>query len=571
MTDGGRRLGHSPGWEKTLENVLTADFNEYMKKWIPLSIVIGIVGGIFSVIFQYLIAFIWNLSYGTATPWYIVFLIPALGGLIVGIILSYFPTGQGFGADEVIKSIHQKGGRIKWYLVPVAIISSAITIGSGGSAGREGPSAMIGAGLASTIGTKLGLKRADMRIFLIAGTAACFSALFRAPLGCAVYALEIPYKSDIESNAAIPSLLSSVVAYLVSISFFGVNPYLQMNNLIFTFDYYALGFIVIVGLVTGIVGIVFILFFRAFQRIMAKIAIPFALKVALGGLMVGIIGLSVPEALGLGEHTINGLLNGGTNAFWVIVALLVAKMAATVLTIGSGGSGGIFFPSLFMGGTVGAIIANLFQLSNPGLYVLVGMGAMMAGVTKTPLSTPIMITEIVAGYGVLIPVMIASTLAYVVTGNFSLYRNQITRKTFSFDISTLGSVRVNEIIDGHVVTLNEKSSAADAMEIVHKHQYHIYPVLNEKERLVGWVYRHEVEKLLSTDQEFTLEDIIQTEIDRIPSDLEVLDVFEMMNKNRQSKNIRMIVVEPWDREVLVGILTRMDILRALENLDEHHN
>jgi len=559
-----------PGWEGRLENILTADFQEYMRKWMPLSMIIGVTGGLISVAFQYLIYFVWDISYGSPLPWYILLFIPAIGGALVGLILTYFPEAQGFGTDEVIKAIHHRGGKMDWRLAPLALVSASLTIGSGGSAGRESPAALMGAGLASGIGERFNLKQSDMRIFLIAGTAACFSAVFKAPLGCAVFALELPYRSDMESNAAVPSLVSSVVGYLVSVIFFGTSPYLDMEEVSSFMDLTTLAFVLLVGLATGLVGIAFILFFRRFQELLAAMKVPFLAKVSLGGLLTGIIALSVPEILGLGEDTIEFFVNGGSYVIWALLALLLGKIAATVFTVGSGGSGGVFFPSLFMGGVVGAMVASAFQLPDPGLYVVVGMGAMMAGVTKAPVASPILITEMVAGYGTLIPVMIASTLAYIVTGNYSLYRGQMTRRTFSFDISTLGTVTVADIMRTPVVTIPEGVTATEALQASMEEPHYVYPVLNEKGRLRGQVYRDDIIRLHQEDPLAPLEDVIQNEHLRIPSDLEGLEAFEMMNRDRASRNLRLMVVEPWDRELLVGVVTRMDILQAMEELDERH-
>lgn len=553
-----------------MENILTADFQEYMRKWIPLAVVIGIAGGLISVAFRYLIDIIWDISYGEPLPWYLLMLIPAIGGALVGLILTYYPEAQGFGTDEVIKAIHHKGGKMNWRLAPLALVSASITIGSGGSAGRESPAALMGAGLASGLGDRFHLKRSDMRIFLIAGTAACFSAVFKAPLGCAVFAMELPYRSDMESNAAIPSLVSSVVGYLVSVSFFGTSPYLGMTDIGSSLDLVSLTFVLLVGLAAGLVGIAFILFFRRFQEYVAGIGVPFMAKVALGGLLTGIVAISVPEVLGLGEDTIGFLVDGGGFAIWVLIALLLGKITATVFTVGSGGSGGVFFPSLFMGGVVGAIIASAFQLSDPGLFVVVGMGAMMAGVTKAPVASPILITEMVAGYGALIPIMMASTLAYIITGNYSLYRGQMTRRTFSFDISTLGTVSVKDIMKTPVATVLEDSDATEAMRISGAEPHYVYPVLTERGRLRGQVYRDDIIRLHEEDPLAPLDSIIRDDHLRIPSDIESLDAFEMMNRDRSSRNLRLFVVEPWDRESLVGVVTRMDILQAMEELDERH-
>lgn len=550
---------------------LTADFHDYLGKWIPLSILVGIVGGLFSVAFQAMIVLIRDLATSTALPWYLIILVPAAGGLVAGLILTAFPQARGFGNDEVIEAIHHRGGRLDWRLVPSILLASSFTIGSGGSAGRESPASLIGAGIASAIGERVGLSRSDMRIIIIAGTAACFSALFKAPLGCAVFALEIPYKNDIESRAAVPALISSIVGYLMAVSVFGLGPYMDVSDIIYTLDHTALAIVAVVGALAGLGGIAFITLFKATRGVFANMGMPFAAKVALGGLLTGVVGLAAPEVLGLGEEAMADMINGGAMALSALALLLVAKMLATSLTVGSGGAGGVFFPSLFIGGTIGALTAAALGLPDAGLYVVVGMGAMMAGVTKTPISAPIMITEIVGGYGVLIPVMIASVLAYVLTGDYSIYQKQLTRRQFRFDISTLGQVRVADMMRTPVIAMRKGMSVIEAVEAAGKEAHYLYPVVDEERRIIGQVKGEVLRRIAESAPDALVEDIMNRFFQKIPADMEGVNAFERMNSSCYPQAIRFMVVDPDDGETLVGILSRIDVLEAMEALDEWHH
>ncbi len=565
MVEGGRRSKSVP------RRLLNTDFREYLGKWIPLSIAVGVVGGLFSVMFQALIVLISDLAASTSLPWYLIILVPATGGLVAGLILTAFPQARGFGNDEVIEAIHHRGGRLDWRLVPSILLASSFTIGSGGSAGRESPASLIGAGISSVIGERFGLSRSDMRILIIAGTAACFSALFKAPLGCAVFALEIPYKNDIESRAAIPALLSSIVGYLMAVSVFGLGPYMDVSDIAFNLDHTALAMVAIVGALVGLGGIAFITLFKVTRGVFSKIRLPFAAKVALGGLLTGVVGLAAPEVLGLGEETMAGMINGGVMALSALALLLVAKMLATSLTVGSGGAGGVFFPSLFIGGTIGALTATTLGLQDTGLYVVVGMGAMMAGVTKTPIAAPIMITEIVGGYGVLIPVMIASVLAYILTGDYSIYQRQLTRRQFRFDISTLGQIRVADMMRTPVIAMRKGMTVTEALVTAGREAHYIYPVVDGENRIIGQVKGEVLRRIAESAPDALVEDIMSRFFQSIPSDMEGVNAFERMNSSCYPQAIRFMVVDPADGETLVGILSRIDVLEALESLDEWHH
>ncbi len=553
------------------KRLLTTDFQDYLGKWIPLSIAVGIVGGFFSVVFQALIVLIGDVASSTALPWYLIILVPAAGGLVAGLILTAFPQARGFGNDEVIDAIHHRGGKVDWRLVPSILVASSFTIGSGGSAGRESPASLIGAGISSAIGERFGLSRSDMRIIIIAGTAACFSALFKAPLGCAVFALEIPYKNDIESRAAVPALIASIVGYLMAVSVFGMGPYMDVSDMVFTLDHTVLGIAAVVGSLAGLGGIAFITLFKSIRRAFSKVHIPFAAKVALGGLLTGMVGLLAPDVLGLGEEPVARMINGGAMALSTLALLLVAKMLATSLTVGSGGAGGVFFPSLFIGGTIGALTATALGLQDTGLYVVVGMGAMMAGVTKTPISAPIMITEIVGGYGVLIPLMIASVLAYMLTGDYSIYQRQLTRRQFRFDISTLGEVRVEDMMRTPVIAVQEGMNAIEALDRAEREAHYIYPVVDAEHRVIGQVRREALRMVAESAPDARVEDIMSRSFQKIPADMEGVNAFERMNSSCYPQAIRFMVVDPEDGEKLVGILSRIDVLEAMEALDEWHH
>jgi CIC family chloride channel protein len=525
------------------------------------------MAGFGAVIFQFLLNAIWDISYTSfSLPWYLVLLIPAIGGLLAGIIIMrWAPETAGSGTDHIIDAIHHHGGKVRARIVPVKIAASALTIGSGGSSGNEGPISQISGGIASFVGSKLHFSRSDMRILVITGMAAGWSAVFRAPLGSAIFAIEVPYKNDMESSAAIPSIISSVTSYLVFIPFGGAGPLFSSSlpNVTITAD--LLVIVLILGAVIGIVGIAFVLLMRRTTSLFRKSSIPLPAATFSGGLLVGIIGLEYPQVLGLGDGTIQLILDGTLITVGLLVGLLIAKMVATSLTVGSGGSGGIFFPSLIIGGAVGGTMAMALNLQPYPLFVLVGMGAMMAGVSKTPIAAAVLITEMVGGFIILVPLMVASTVSYVVTGKYTLYESQVTSSRIGVDFSTLGEIEVKDMMSKDPVFVDLKTTPRELSELIKIHPHHLIPVVHEG-RVIGIITRESIQQ--RQDPDFTVSDIIQTKFHSIKETSSAADAFEIMASEKIST---IVVVKSDEDNGLVGVVTRIDIFNAMEHMDEKHH
>ncbi len=546
---------------------LNEELGTYLRKWVPISIIVGVLAGLGAVIFQFLLNAVWNLSYDSyAFPWYLVLCIPAIGGLLAGVLMSkWAPETAGSGTDHVIDSVHHHGGKIRGRVVPVKILASSLTIGSGGSSGNEGPISQISGGIASFVGSKLHLSRSEMRILVITGMAAGWSAVFRAPLGSAIFAIEVPYKNDMESNAVIPSIISSVTSYLIFIPFGGAGPIFYSNLPNITITAELLMMMLALGAIIGAIGIMFVLLMRKMRNIFQRWSVPLPVSTFMGGLSVGVIGLAYPQVLGLGEGTIQLILEGTLISVTFLVGLLLAKMVATSLTVGSGGSGGIFFPSLIIGGAVGGILANIFNLQPYPLFVLVGMGAMMAGVSKTPIAAAVLVTEMVGGFIVLIPLMVASTVSYVVTGKYSLFESQVTSSRMGVDFSTLGEIEIKDVMSKDPVHINSDAPWDEVLNTIKEHAHHLYPVVKEG-CLIGVITRASV--LKDEDKEVILSEIIQTEFHSICASSSAADAFEIMASEKVST---IIVVDSEDHLKLLGIVTRIDIFDAMEHMDESHH
>ena len=292
--------------------------------------------------------------------------IPALGGLISGLLVFTFaPEAEGHGTDAMIDSFHRKKGIIRRRVPVIKTFASAITIGSGGSAGREGPIAQIGAGFASFLASVLKVSDKERRIMLLAGAAGGIGAIFKAPLGAALFATEVLYRrEDFEFEALIPCILSSIVAFMVYTFYDGTAT-------IFHIPYFSLAtasqlpFYGVLGVLCALIGFPYVRFFYGVRdRFFRRLNLPKAVKPAIGGLMVGILALFLPEVLGGGYSWMQSAIDGDL-AIRLMAVLVVAKILATSFTISSGGSGGVFAPSLFIGSMLGGAYGDVCQRSLP--------------------------------------------------------------------------------------------------------------------------------------------------------------------------------------------------------------
>lgn len=295
---------------------------------------------------------------------------------------------------------------------------------------------------------------------------------------------------------------------------------------------------------------------------------PLYIKTGAGGLMTGIIGLSLPQVLGLSHDLIEQLLQGASFTITILVAILVGKMVATSLTVGSGGSGGVFFPSLVIGGTLGAMVGTLLGTPLTPILVAVGMGSMMAGVTKTPVSSSIMMVEMIGGFLAFIPLAIASVISYIITGRNTIYSSQIAQRAFELDVSNLSKMRVAEVMSGPVVSIPEDSSIEEAAETVRRSPHYLYPVVSDDLKIIGVAPRERILEIERRLPGSSVLQVLQSHYESILADDDCLMAFDMMNERQIS---RMLVVDANDLTSVVGIITRLDLLIALERLDERHH
>lgn len=339
--------------------------------------------------------------------------VTTLGGLISGVLVfTMAPEAEGHGTDTVVNAFHRAKGAIRARVAPLKMVASAITIGSGGSAGREGPTALITAGLGSIYGSLLHRPERERRFLIVVGMAAGLSAVFRSPLGTAIFAIEVLYGAmEFESRLLIYTILASVVAYAVNGIFVGLRPLFLVPASMVAPDYHRYPWYALLGISGGLVGTVLPWVFYKMRDGFHTIPCPRVFRPAIGGLCVGLIALGWPQVLGGGYGWMQMAILGKLSLS-LLGALLVFKILALSFTVGSGGSGGVFAPSLFIGAMLGGLVAGVFH-QPPAPFVIVGMAALFAAAARVPVATLLMVCEMTGGYQLLVPAGLAVALAFM--------------------------------------------------------------------------------------------------------------------------------------------------------------
>jgi CIC family chloride channel protein len=342
-----------------------------------------------------------------------------LGGLISGaLVYGVAPEAEGHGTDTVVKALHFTGGTLRARVAPIKMLASAITIGSGGSAGREGPTALIAAGFGSIYATWLKRSERERRLIVMAGMAAGLSAIFRSPIGTAIFAVEVLYSSiEFESEGLLYCMLAAIVAYAVNGAFVGWQPLFVVPALAAPTHVSSFGWYILLGIASGLIGTVLPELFYRMRDGFHRLPIPAWIKPAIGALIVGLIALRLPQVLGGGYGWIQQAIDGQM-ALSLLLILLFAKIIALSLTVSSGGSGGVFAPSLFVGAMLGGAFALLSHHPPAGM-VIVGMAAVFGGAARVPIATLLMVAEMTGGYQLLVPAGLAVMLSYVLQINLS--------------------------------------------------------------------------------------------------------------------------------------------------------
>ncbi len=347
--------------------------------------------------------------------------VTTLGGLISGaLVYGLAPETEGHGTDTVVKAVHYTGSVLRARVAPVKMLASAITIGSGGSAGREGPIALIAAGFGSVYASLLRRPERERRLLVLMGMAAGLSAIFRSPIGTAIFAVEVLYGGmDFEADALLYCMLAAIVAYAVNGWFVGWQPLFRVPSHLAATKLRDYGWYIGLGAASGVVATILPEVFYRIRDAFVALRVPAWIKPAIGGLGLGLLALRLPQVLGGGYGWIQEAIDGHL-ALHLLIVLLVAKMVALSLTVSSGGSGGVFAPSLYVGAMLGGAFAGIFHHDSAGL-VIVGMAAVFGGAARVPIATLLMVAEMTGGYQLLVPAGLAVMLSFLIQINLSSF------------------------------------------------------------------------------------------------------------------------------------------------------
>lgn len=485
--------------------------NGYLKEWLLLDVLgmlTGVAGGLGAIAFRYMIALnnhlffeILHKGLPVGSSWFDIRLaiLPGLGGLLVGFLTSRLaPETKGHGVPEVMEAVVLKMGRIRKRISFVKVLVSSITIGSGGSAGREGPIAQIGAAVGSLIGQVLKLPSHDVRLLVVCGLSAGIAGTFNAPLGGAIFGMEILLRR-IGLSDAIPVILSSVVGVAVAASVLGQSlsfktPPVRM------WTPCELPLYILLGVAFGLISVLWIKTFYYVEDVFTKLHVHPYVKPALGAFIAGSLATVYPDLgiMGVGYEGVDTVLTG-VLPLSLLLMLGVLKMLATSFTIGSGGSGGIFAPTLYIGSMLGAAMGVMFKSALPTVaspsftYSLAGMAALFAGAAQAPLNVIVMIPEMSNDYMLIPPLMASSASSFLVARLFlkgsSIYTLKLERRGVRLRMGrpfSLEVVKVGEVMTRDVVTV-APGMPLPVLEILFEESHHIgYPVL-EGGRLIGMV------------------------------------------------------------------------------------
>ncbi len=564
----------------------------YLGKWVPIAIFIGVVSGVGAIVFYEAIRFASTILLGdiagfyapspageggslvlVSSRFYLIPVVTTIGGLLSGIIVYGFaPEAEGHGTDAAIDAFHNKKGQIRDRIPLVKLVASAITIGSGGSAGREGPTAQIGAGFGSFLSRRLHLSLHDRRIAVAVGIGAGIGSIFKAPFGGAIMSAEVLYIGDFEAETLLPAFIASTVGYSIFASFAGWTPIFGNLNLGAFNAPLTLPFYAVLGVVCGLVGIIYVKGFYGTRALFQGLGIPRFLKPALGGLLVGVIGMFLPQVLGMGYGWLQIAMTGSFVLLPVILipVIIVAKIVATSLSIGSGGSGGVFAPALVIGGLLGASLWILLDWLFPSFglviaaFIIVGMMAFFGGVGKVPIAVILMVSEMTGGFTLLVPSMIATTIAYVITGKYTIYRSQVQSRAESpahrseYSIPLLQKLFVKDAMTKKIITIAPDLSVSEVAEMLSKNGIKGVPVLDENGKLVGMVTLTDVLRV-HPDRRVTTNasSVMSKELITTTPDESLYTVFDKMTGNQIG---RLPVIG--QNGNLIGIITREDIWRV---------
>jgi len=553
---------------------------------IIVAIIIGLLAGFAAIGIRFLIKEISAISFQGPgnilenilnTSWYWILIIPAIGGMIVGPIIYFLaPEAKGHGVPEVMQAILLKGGNIRPRVAFIKTIASSITIGTGGSVGREGPIIQIGSSLGSMIGQFLRVPSKRLKTLVGCGAAAGIAAAFNAPIAGALFAVEI-ILMDFAIAQFSPIVISSVIATVVSHTFEG-------KFAAFAVPRYQLvapqeiAFYFVLGALAGLVSYLFIkLLYWCEDLFDNKMKLPEYINPTIGGLLVGAIALLFPQIMGVGYDTINNALYG--NMVWYIAfALIFIKIIATSITLGSGGSGGIFAPSLFMGAMLGFFFGNVVHslfpdvTATPGAYALVAMGGLVAGTTRAPITAIIIVFELTNDYSIILPLMVTCIISVILSARLSresIYTLKLLLRNIGIkegmETNVMESLFVKDVFQPEVEEIADTENFNQVINKVLKGKSSEYPVVDKERNVKGIISIYDIKDHFFEKEELKFlliaADIANTNFETIPVESSCHLALDKMSRYDLDG---LPVVNAEEGQKLVGYIWRKDIQDAYQ-------
>lgn len=549
-----------------------------------IGVVVGVAGGLGAVVYRWLIGafeeLFWS-SPGTplekvqAAPFILVILVPAVGGLLVGLITRFVaPEAKGHGVPEVMDAVARKGGLIRPVVVLGKAVGSAVCIASGGSVGREGPIVQIGSAVGSTIGRLLKLPTKGMRAAVACGAAAGIAGTFNAPIAGAFFAAEVilGHFASVPFGAVV---IASVTSTAVARSFLGNVPAFEIPRYELLNAWEMLVYAAL-GLVVAGAAVAYVRALAWFEdRFDGLKEVPEVVKPAIGGLGVGLVGLALPQVMGVGYDTILPMLEGH---FGIAMLLLLfgAKLLATTFTLGSGGSGGVFAPSLFMGAALGGAVGALagavlgFPIASPGAYAVVGMGAMVAAATHAPITAILIIFEMTGDYHVILGLMVSVIVGTLVSQRLSkesIYTIKLARRGIHLhqgqEVNVLKTVRVRDVMRRDMETVRLGTTLRELVERMIESQHYEFFVVDAQGCLKGIVsvddIRHNLPRVKDEGDRLTAEDLMSTRPITVRED-DTLD--HAMRRIARRTYEEIPVLPEGTSTVPIGAIRRDDVIQA---------
>lgn len=566
----------------------------YGRKWLVLGVVIGVTAGLGAVVFYEALRAATHLFLGVIAgytvptpvgeggrvgsahfirPWAIP-LVACLGALAGAVLVfEIAPEAEGHGTDAAISAVHHNPRGIRLRTVAVKIVASALTIGSGGSGGREGPTGQISAGFGSFLARLLDLSPADARIAVASGIGSGIGSIFGAPLGGAVLATEIMYRDDFEVEALLPSFIASIVGYVVFGSIEGFSPLFGDVESYRLTDARQLLWFGLIGILGGFIGLLYAKGFYGIADLFARLPIPRWVRPALGGLLVGCIALAIPEVLGTGYGWIQEALGQRLLhiPLWIVLLLPFARIVATGLSIGSGGSGGIFGPGMVIGAFTGGAVWRLLAPVVPSLghdpapYVIVGMMSCFGSISRAPLAVMLMVAEMTGTLTLIVPAMVAVGLATLIVrrNDDTIYRSQLRSRADSpahrilTGLPLLGAARASQAMALPRCVVPSSADVATALNMLEASGVEGAPFVDEEGRYVGVVTLEALRRASAEPDPPVLASLVDTSFLPIHQDAHLDVVLDTLTSTPQTW---VAVVD--DERRVIGTIATSDLIAS---------